>query len=100
MSELNLSKIKIVEVPYAEVISSDFKPPAPFYVVNACGDHVYIKSSDRASARAKADEMYGKNFYSIRVAIIKDESMKQWTDPDNYKPCRGTATRRGQVKPN
>lgn len=97
---MNLAKIKIVEVPYAEVISSDFKPPAPFYVVNANGDHVYIKSSDRASARAKADEMYGKNFYSIRVAIIKDESMKQWTDPDNYKPVSGTATRRGQVKPN
>lgn len=97
---MNLAKIKIVEVPYSEVISSDFKPPAPFYIVNACGDHVYIKSGDRPTARAKADEMYGKDFYSIRVAIIKDESMKQWTDPDNYKPCRATATRRGQVKPN
>jgi hypothetical protein len=47
----------------------DFKPPSRFYIINAMGEGVYFKTHTRSKAQAKADEIYGKGKYSIRVEM-------------------------------
>lgn len=97
---MNLDKIKTEEIT-REQLGTITKDPSNYYVLNAMGNRDYIKTSDRATAQAKADEIYGKGKYKIRVVSDKDDlGGKKWDDPDNYKPVSGTATRRGQVKPN
>lgn len=96
---MNLTKIKTEEYGREDYLLPSFKDPSNYYIVNAFGNRVYIKTTDRATAQAKADEEYGKGFYSVRVVSDKDEfGKKQWSKPEEYKPCFGTATRKGQKK--
>lgn len=46
-----------------------FKDPHKFYIINAFGHRVYIKSSKRNIAQQVADEIYGKGFYKIRSCV-------------------------------
>ncbi len=98
---MNLTKIKTEEYGREDYLLASFKDPSNYYIVNAFGNRVYIKTTDRATAIAKADEIYGKGFYNVRVVSDKDDlSGKRWDSPETYKPVKGTATRRGQRKPN
>ena len=98
---MNLTKIKTEEYGREDYLLASFKDPSNYYIVNAFGNRVYIKTTDRATAIAKADEIYGKGFYNVRVVSDKDDlSGKKWDSPETYKPVKGTATRRGQRKPN
>lgn len=95
-----LAKIETIELT-KEQREALPKDPSNYYIVNAFGNRVFIKTSDRATAQEKADEMYGKDFYKIRAVVDKDDlGGKKWDDPDNYKPVRGNQTTRGQRKPN
>ena len=97
---MNLNKIETVELT-KEQREALPKDPSNYYIVNAFGNRVFIKTTDRATAQDKADEMYGKDFYNVRVVSDKDDlGGKKWNDPDNYKPVVAHATRRGQRKPN
>ena len=97
---MNLNKIETVELT-KEQREALPKDPSNYYIVNAFGNRVFIKTTDRATAKAKVDEMYGKDFYNVRVVSDKDDlGGKKWDDPDNYKPVVAHATRRGQRKPN
>lgn len=97
---MNLNKIETVELT-KEQREALPKDPSNYYIVNAFGNRVFIKTTDRATAKAKVDEMYGKDFYNVRVVSDKDDlGGKKWNDPDNYKPVVAHATRRGQRKPN
>lgn len=97
---MNLNKIETVELT-KEQREALPKDPSNYYIVNAFGNRVFIKTTDRATAQDKADEMYGKDFYKIRAVADKDDlGGKKWNDPDNYKPVVAHATRRGQRKPN
>ena len=94
---MNLTKIKTEEYGREDYLLSSFKDPSNYYIVNAFGNRVYIKTTDRATAIAKADEIYGKGFYNVRVVSDKDDlSGKKWDDPGNYKPVRGVQTKKGQ----
>jgi len=96
---MNLTKIKTEEYGREDYLLASFKDPSNYYIVNAFGNRVYIKTTDRALAIAKADEIYGKGFYNVRVVSDKDDlSGKKWDSPETYKPCRGVSTRRGQRK--
>lgn len=98
---MNLAKIKTEEYGREDYLLSSFKDPSNYYIVNAFGNRVYIKTTDRATAIAKADEIYGKGFYNVRVVSDKDDlSGKKWDSPEMYKPVKASATRRGQRKPN
>lgn len=95
-----LAKIETIELT-KEQREALPKDPSNYYIVNAFGNRVFIKTTDRATAKAKVDEMYGKDFYNVRVVSDKDDlGGKKWDDPDNYKPVVAHATRRGQRKPN
>jgi hypothetical protein len=94
-----LSKIQTVELTREQLAT--LKDPSNYYIVNAFGNRVYIKTTDRAKAQEKADEMYGKGFYKVRTVSDKDDlGKKQWSKPEEYKPVRGVHTKRGQRKPN
>lgn len=94
-----LSKIQTVELTRDQLAT--IKDPSNYYIVNAFGNRVYIKTTDRAKAQEKADEMYGKGFYNVRCVSDKDDlGKKRWSKPEEYKPVRGSHTRRGQRKPN
>lgn len=93
---MNLNKIETVELT-KEQREALPKDPSNYYIVNAFGNRVFIKTSDRATAKAKVDEMYGKDFYNVRVVSDKDDlGGKKWDDPGNYKPVKANATRKGQ----
>ena len=92
-----LNKIQTVELTREQLVA--IKDPSNYYIVNAFGNRVYIKTTDRALAQKKADEMYGKGFYKVRCVSDKDDlGKKRWSKPEEYKPCFGTATRKGQKK--
>ncbi len=96
---MNLKNIKTQEYGREDYLLPSFKHPSNYYIVNAFGNRLYIKTTDRATAQAKADEIYGKGFYSIRVVADKDEfGSKKWDSPETYKPVRGVSTKRGQKK--
>jgi hypothetical protein len=96
----DLSKIQTVELT-REQLSTTIKDPSNYYIVNAFGNRVYIKTTDRVKAQEKADEMYGKGFYNVRAVSDKDDlGKKQWNKPEEYKPVRGTASRRYSKAPN
>ena len=42
-------------------------PPSNFYVINAMFEYVFFKTKFRKKAQDRADELYGKGKYSIRV---------------------------------
>jgi len=92
-----LSKIQTIEITRDQLAS--IKDPSNYYIVNAFGNRVYIKTTDRAKAQEKADEVYGKGFYKVRCVLDKDDlGKKQWSKPEEYKPVRGVHTRKGQKK--
>lgn len=88
-----LSKIQTVELTREQLAT--IQDPSNYYIVNAFGNRVYIKTTDRALAQKKADEMYGKGFYKVRVVSDKDDlSGKKWDSPETYKPVRGVKSRK------
>jgi hypothetical protein len=88
-----LSKIQTVELTRDQLTA--IKDPANYYIVNAFGNRVYIKTTDRAKAQEKADEMYGKGFYKVRCVSDKDDlGKKQWSKPEEYKPVKGTESKK------
>lgn len=95
----DISKIQTAELTREQLAT--IKDPSNYYIVNAFGNRVYIKTTDRAKAQEKADEIYGKNFYSVRCVSDKDDlGRKQWSKPEEYKPVKGTQTRRYSKAPN
>ncbi len=92
---MNLKNIKTMEYGREDYLLPSFKHPSNYYILNAFGNRLYIKTTDRATAQAKADELYGKGFYSIRVVADKDEfGSKKWDSPETYKPVRGVESRK------
>ena len=68
-----------------------------WYILDALGNRVYYLTRNRAEAQAQADIDYGKGRYTIRA--VKDQKTKSKLE-SGLLSCYGTATRRGQRKPN
>lgn len=91
----------VVEEDEFEVWSEDeqrfvINSPSNFYIINALGQKVFYVTRDRASAQTQANLDYD-NKYVIRT--VKDAKTKSRLESGGLS-CYGTATRRGQKKPN
>ena len=45
----------------------DGRVPSKFFCINAIGQYIFFSRRSRADAQKDCDELYGKNFYSIKV---------------------------------
>lgn len=88
-------EMKTVVVGFVEFTSPDFIPYGSYYIRNASGDYVFMKTSDRKSAQAYADKTYGKGKYNVIPS--KTEKTKSRLESGGLS-CTGTATRRGQKR--
>lgn len=84
-----------VVVKFDQFTDPDFIPPGSFYIRDASGDYLFIKTSDRKAAQDHADKEYGKGKYA--VIPTKDQKTKSRLESGGLS-CYGTATRRGQQK--
>lgn len=88
-------KIKTVIVSLDEFSEWDFVPPGSFYIRNALGDYVFLKTSKRKDAQDFINDEYGKGKYAVIPAKIqKTESRLE----SGGLSCTGTSTRRGQKR--
>jgi len=87
-----MSEIKTTVVPFEQFSAYDFIAPATFFIKNAMGDFIFIHTRERAKAQIWVDENYGKGRYSVNSSKVQKNK--------GDVTCRGTATRKGQTKPN
>lgn len=81
-----MSKIETVSEPYSQDVL--LEPKANFYIINALGDIIWIKTRKREKAQEWVDSEYGKGKYT--VVCIKVSGSR-----DN-NTVRGSETRWGQ----
>ena len=62
-----------------------------YFVINALGDYVFIRTRDRAKAQAWVDEEYGKGKYRVRTNTQDGASA-------DTASCRAVETRKSQAK--
>lgn len=85
--------IKTVEVGYEQFTHPDFIPPGSYYVRDAMGTYLFMKTSKRQEAQDLVNERYGKGKYSVVAAKLEKGVSR--LESGEYS-CRGTSTRRGQ----
>lgn len=88
-------ELKTVPVSFTEFTDPDFIPYGSYYIRNAMGEYLFIKTSDRKAAQEHVDEYYGKGRYTVIPS--KTEKLKSRLESGGLS-CTGTATRRGQQK--
>ena len=67
-----------------------------WYILDALGNRVYYLTRNRAEAQAQADIDYDSKY---KIRAVKDQKSKSKLESGGLS-CYGTATRRGQKKPN
>lgn len=67
-----------------------------WYILDALGNRVYYLTRNRADAQRQADEDYDGRY---KIRAVKDQKTKSKLESGGLS-CYGTATRRGQKKPN
>lgn len=87
--------LQTVVVTFEEFTAIDFLPPGTFYVRDALGNYVFLKTSDRLKAQKQIDTTYGKGKYTVMAAKILPTKSK--LESGGYS-CTGTSTRRGQKR--
>ena len=99
-----MTQIESISIPEkeAEVWSEEeerfvLNAKSNWYILDALGNRVYYLTRNRAEAQSQADIDYGKGRYTIRA--VKDQKTKSKLE-SGLLSCYGTATRRGQRKPN
>ncbi len=87
MSEKMGSVCKTHIVTHNEVSDLDFIAPSRWYIVNACGEYVFIQVRERDKAQAYVDEQYGVGKYKVNTfSTIKNKG---------EVTVRGTNSRKG-----
>ena len=87
--------IRTVAVDYDTFTEWDFVPLGSFFIRDASGWYIFIKTSDRKAAQDHINNEYGKGKYT--VIPTKDQKTKSRLESGGLS-CYGTATRRGQQK--
>lgn len=82
-----------VSVDFETFSDPDFIPPGSFYIRNAIGDYIFLKTSNRQIAQKYIDDAYGKGKYTAVPA--KSEKPTSRLESGGYS-VTGTSTR--QVK--
>lgn len=91
MSEKKVKDIEYVVVSFEEYSDYSFQDPGTYYSVSAMQEYYFYKTSDRAKAQAKCDELFGTNRYVVKTSkIIKTKSKLE----SGGFSCTGTASRR------
>jgi hypothetical protein len=84
-----------VTVTFDQFTEWDFVPPGSYYIRDAVGNYVFMKTSNRQLAQKYIDEQYGKGKYTVIPA--KDDKNKSKLESGGLS-CTGTSTRRGQKR--
>lgn len=87
--------VKTVAVDYNTFTEWDFIPPGSFFIRDASGWYIFIKTSDRKVAQDHINNEYGKGKYT--VIPTKDQKSKSRLESGGLS-CYGTATRKGQKR--
>lgn len=90
-----VKSVKTEDITFEQFSAWDFIPPGTFYIRNALGDYLFLKTSNRKAAQDHVNEVYGKGRYTVVAAKI--EAGKSKLESGGYS-CTGTSTRRGQQK--
>lgn len=85
-------EIEYVVVSYEQFTDYEFNPPATFYVMSATQDYYFFKTSDRAKAQARCDDLFGPNRYTVKAS--KNQSTKSRQENGEVS-CRGVNSRKG-----
>lgn len=88
-------KMKTQRVTFEQFCDCEFLPPGSFYIRDATGDYLFMKTSVRVDAQKYIDTEYGVGKY--RVVPAKSENVKSKQESGGYS-CTGTSTRRGQKR--
>jgi len=54
-----------IRINYNEATSLDFKPPCTFYIKDAMGDFVFVKTRNRKVAQELVNDEYGHGKYTV-----------------------------------
>lgn len=95
MPEKKIKPLVTVNVEFEQFTEWDFVPPGSFYIRDASGDYIFMKTSDRQLAQKHIDNEYGKGKYNVVPAKIQKTVSRL---ESGGLSCTGTATRRGQQK--
>lgn len=95
MTEVKKKAIVTVTVDYESFTEWDFVPPGSYYIRDAIGNYIFLKTSNRKLAQDHIDLEYGKGKY--RVIPSKDDKTKSRLESGGLS-CTGTSTRRGQKR--
>ena len=95
MTEVKKKPVKTVEVTYEQFTAWDFIPCGSFYIRDALGNYLFLKTSNRAEAQAVINERYGKGKYNVVAAKLEKGISR--LESGEYSAC-GTSTRRGQFR--
>lgn len=88
-------EIQTVNVTFEEFTDPEFIPYGSYYIRNALGEYVFLKTSDRKVAQDFINDQYGKGRYTVIPS--KNEKTKSRLESGGLS-CTGTATRRGQKR--
>lgn len=54
-----------IRVKYNQATSLDFKPPCGYYIKDAMGDYVFVKTRSRKVSQELVNAEYGTNKYRV-----------------------------------
>ena len=81
-----MSKVMMVVEDFHDEVM--LHPKGSFYILNALGQVVWLKTRSRVKAQEAVDEEYGKGKYTVKSVSVGKAS--------DTLTCRAVATRRGQ----
>ena len=58
-------KDKVVVFSEMDVLQEDFDPPRRYFIRDALGNYVFLRSNSRTSAQKVVNEIFGEGKYSV-----------------------------------
>lgn len=92
MSDVKKVKpLNTVVIDFETFTDPEFVPPGSYYIRDASGDYIFIKTSDRKLAQKWSDDNYGRGKYNVVPA--KAPKTVSRLESGGYS-VTGTATRK------
>lgn len=85
-------EIEVVIVSYQQYTDYEFIEPGSYFVMSASQDYYFFKTSDRAKAQQKCNELFGENKYLVKSGkMTKSKSRRE----DGGYSAMGSNSRKG-----
>ena len=84
--------IEVVVVSYQQYTDYEFIEPGSYFMMDSMQNYNFFKTSDRAKAQAKCDEMFGVGKYTVKTS--KNQKTKSRLESGGLSAC-GTTSRKG-----